>query len=186
MITLYTAATPNGYKVSIMLEETGLLYKTSVLQLEKLEQKKPGFLSLNPNGRIPVIVDHDLDDYVVIESGGILVYLVEKAGMLLPQNLKPHYEVLQWLKFQMANLGPMQGQSHVFYRYVPEKIPFAIGRYQREVRRLYEVLNIRLNQHEYLAREFSIADIFTSGSTGMTGQEFIWNDWILCSDGLIC
>ncbi len=161
MITLYTAPTPNGHKVSIALEELGLPYDMVVFDLMSLDQKKPEFLALNPNGRIPTIVDHDNEDFVVIESGAILIYLAEKTGKLLPQNPKQRSEALQWLMFQMGGVGPMQGQAHVFYRYAPEKIPYAIERYQKETRRLYEVLNTRLEGREYLADEYSIADIAT-------------------------
>jgi len=144
-----------------MLEECGLPYTTRHISLSAREQKEPWFLELNPNGRIPVIVDHDADDFVVFESGAILVYLAEMTGRLLPTESKAHSCVLQWLMLQMGGLGPMQGQAHVFYRYAPEKIPWAIRRYQSETRRLYEVLNHRLEDHRYLAGDLSIADIAT-------------------------
>ncbi|QFI55017.1 glutathione S-transferase family protein [Aeromonas simiae] len=161
MIDLYTAATPNGFKVSIALEELGLPYNVIPLDLSALEQKKPEFLAINPNGRIPAIVDRDNDDFAVFESGAILIYLAEKSGKLLPQDPKRCSQALQWLMFQMGGVGPMMGQANVFYRYFPEKIPAAIERYQKEGRRLFEVLDGHLAHHEYLADEFSIADIAT-------------------------
>ena len=161
MIELLTAATPNGLKASIMLEEVGLPYEVRRIDLRALEQKQDGFLKLNPNGRIPVIVDHDADDFVVFESGAILVYLAEKTGKLLPADAKGRSIALQWLMFQMGGVGPMMGQANVFFRYAPEKIPYAIERYQRESRRLIEVLDRRLGAAEYLAGEYSIADIAT-------------------------
>ncbi|MBI4517511.1 MAG: glutathione S-transferase N-terminal domain-containing protein [Deltaproteobacteria bacterium] len=161
MIDLYTANTPNGWKVSIMLEELGLPYNVRALRLHENEQKEPWYLALNPNGRIPTIVDHDNDDLVVFESGAILIYLAEKTGRLLPSDPKQRSEVLQWLMFQMAGVGPMQGQAHVFFRYAPQQIEYAIKRYQDETTRLYRVLDTRLRDHEYLAGEYSIADIAT-------------------------
>ena len=159
MITLYTAGTPNGRKISIMLEEIGLDYTVVALNLRESEQRENWFLEINPNGRIPAIVDHNNDDLNVFESGAILLYLAEKTTKLLPSDEKERSTVIQWLMFQMGGIGPMQGQANVFYRYAPEKIDYAIGRYQREVRRLYEVLNTQLEEHEYLAGEYSIADI---------------------------
>jgi len=159
MITLYTAGTPNGHKISIMLEEIGLDYAVVALNLRKSEQRENWFLKINPNGRIPAIVDHSNNDLSVFESGAILLYLAEKTAKLLPSDEKERSTVIQWLMFQMGGIGPMQGQANVFYRYAPEKIDYAIGRYQREVRRLYEVLNVQLEEHEYLAGEYSIADI---------------------------
>ena len=159
MIDLYTSNTPNGYKVSIMLEEIKLPYNVIAVDLVKKEQKKAGYLKLNPNGRIPTIVDRENENFVVFESGAILIYLAEKTGQLLPVNPVKRSKVLQWLMFQMGGIGPMQGQAHVFYRYAPEKIEYAIGRYQRETRRLYEVLDRQLKDNPYLAGEFSIADI---------------------------
>lgn len=161
MIDLYTAATPNGHKVSIALEELGLPYQLHVLSFDQQQQKAPEFLQINPNGRIPAIVDRDNDDFAVFESGAILHYLAEKTGKLLPVDAKGRSVALQWLMFQMGGVGPMQGQANVFYRYFPEKIPAVIRRYQNETRRLYEVLNARLEQVEYLAGEYSIADIAT-------------------------
>lgn len=159
MIELLTASTPNGHKASIVLEELGLDYEVRAISFEKKEQKEPWYLELNPNGRIPTIIDRDEDDFVVFESGAILVYLAEKTGRLLPTDGKGRSRAMQWLMFQMGGLGPMMGQANVFFRYAPEKIPYAIGRYQREVRRLLEVLDGRLTQNEYLAGDYSIADI---------------------------
>lgn len=161
MIDLYTAATPNGHKISIALEELGLDYETHVLSFDKQEQKAPEFLKINPNGRIPAIVDRDNDNFAVFESGAILLYLAEKTGRLLPADVKGRSTVIQWLMFQMGGVGPMQGQANVFYRYFPEKLPSAIERYQHETRRLYQVLDGRLAQVEYLAGDYSIADIAT-------------------------
>jgi glutathione S-transferase/GST-like protein len=159
MIDLYTAATPNGHKVSIALEELGLPYALKVLDLSKGEQKTPGFLAINPNGRIPAIVDHDLDGFAVFESGACLVYLAEKTGQLMPTDVKGRSLVMQWLMFQMGGIGPMMGQANVFFRYFPEKIPAVIDRYQGESKRLFRVLDARLKDHEYLAGDYSIADI---------------------------
>jgi GST-like protein len=161
MIELYSATTPNGYKASIMLEETGLPYRVRPIKLGEKEQKQDWYLRLNPNGRIPTIVDHDNGDFVVFESGAILIYLAEKSGMFLPSEPRQRSRVLQWLMFQMAGIGPMQGQANVFYRYAPEKIPYAIKRYQDETRRLYEVLEGQLQGREYLVDELSIADFAT-------------------------
>src|SRR5215471_15851960 len=159
MIELFTAATPNGWKAAIALEELGLEYRVRRIALDKKEQKEPWYLKLNPNGRIPTIVDHDNGDFAVFESGAILIYLAEKARRLMPADVKGRSLVIQWLMFQMGGIGPMMGQANVFFRYAPEKIPFAIDRYHRECRRLFEVLNTRLAEHEYLAGEYSIADI---------------------------
>ncbi|NBF01340.1 glutathione S-transferase [Pseudomonas sp. Fl5BN2] len=161
MIDLYTAATPNGHKVSILLEELGLPYTVYALSFDKREQKAPAFLKINPNGRIPAIVDRDNGDFAVFESGAILVYLAELSGQLLPADPKGRSIVMQWLMFQMGGIGPMQGQANVFFRYFPEKLQGAIDRYQHETRRLYEVLDTRLQQADYLAGDYSIADIAT-------------------------
>ncbi|HSD11732.1 MAG TPA: glutathione S-transferase family protein, partial [Candidatus Binatia bacterium] len=136
-------------------------YTVKPIRLEKLEQKQGWYLELNPNGRIPTIVDHDEGGFAVFESGAILVYLAEKTGQLMPRDLKGRSVVIQWLMFQMGGIGPMQGQANVFYRYAPEKIPYAINRYQKETKRLYQVLDHRLADHEYLAGDYSIADIAT-------------------------
>ncbi len=161
MIELYTSPTPNGYKVSIMLEEIGAEYSVHPIDLAKGEQKTPEFLAMNPNGRIPVIVDRDNDDFVVFESGAILIYLAEKSGQLLPREERARSQVLQWLMFQMGGVGPMMGQANVFFRYFPEKIPAAINRYQHEGRRLLSVLDGQLAGRDYLCDEYSIADIAT-------------------------
>ncbi|MDP3254002.1 MAG: glutathione S-transferase N-terminal domain-containing protein [Hydrogenophaga sp.] len=159
MIDLYTAATPNGHKVSIALEELGLPYTLKVIDLTAGEQRTPAFLALNPNGRIPAIVDREADDFAVFESGACLIYLAEKTGRLMPTDAKGRSRVLQWLMFQMGGIGPMMGQANVFFRYFPEKIPAAIDRYQGECKRLFRVLDGHLQQHEYLAGDYSIADI---------------------------
>jgi glutathione S-transferase len=159
MIELFTAATPNGWKASITLEELALPYKVRPISFDKREQKEPWYLKINPNGRIPTIVDHDNGGFAVFESGALMIYLAEKAGKLLPRDVKGRSLVIQWLMFQMGGIGPMMGQANVFYRYAPERIPYAIDRYQREVRRLFEVLNTQLADHEYLAGDYSIADI---------------------------
>lgn len=159
MIDLYTAATPNGHKVSIALEELDLAYQLHVLDLGKNEPKAPWFLKISPNGRIPAIVDQDAENFAVFESGAILIYLAEKTGQLMPTAAKGRSQVLQWLMFQMGGIGPMMGQANVFYRYFPEKIPAAIDRYQGEVKRLLRVLDTQLAAHEYLAGDYSIADI---------------------------
>ena len=164
MYTLYTAATPNGHKISIALEELALPYEVRGVDLSALEQKQPWFLELNPNGRIPVLVDHGADDqgtddFTVFESGAILLYLAEASGQLLGDGPRARFEVVQWLMFQMGGIGPMMGQANVFGRYAPEPIPFAIERYARECRRLFEVLENRLEGREYLVGSYSIADI---------------------------
>ena len=159
MIDLYTAPTPNGWKAAVTLEELALPYETHFVNIAEGEQKKPEFLAINPNGRIPAIVDREADDFAVFESGAIMIYLAEKTGRLLPTDPKGRSLVLQWLMFQMGGVGPMMGQANVFYRYFPEKIQPVIDRYQNEGRRLFEVLNARLADHEWLAGDFSIADI---------------------------
>ena len=159
MIDLYSAATPNGYKASITLEELELPYELHWLKLSDGDQKQPWFLKINPNGKIPAIVDRDAGDFAVFESGAILIYLAEKAGRLMPTDARGRSEVIQWLMFQMGGLGPMMGQANVFYRYFPEKLQGAIDRYQHESRRLLTVLDGRLADHEYLAGDYSIADI---------------------------
>jgi GSH-dependent disulfide-bond oxidoreductase len=159
MIDLYSAATPNGHKVSIALEELELPYELHHLKLGKMEQKEDWFLKINPNGRIPAIVDRDEDDFAVFESGAILVYLAEKTGKLMPSDMKGRSQVMQWLMFQMGGIGPMMGQANAFYRYWHEVYQPAISRYQNESRRLFEVLELRLRDNEYLARDYSIADI---------------------------
>jgi GST-like protein len=159
MIDLYTAATPNGHKISIALEELALPYEMHVLDLAAKQQKAPWFLTINPNGRIPAIIDRDESNFAVFESGAILIYLAEKTGKLLAQDLKGRSLALQWLMFQMGGIGPMMGQANVFFRYFPERIQPAIDRYQGEVKRLFRVLDGQLADHEYLAGDYSIADI---------------------------
>jgi glutathione S-transferase len=159
MIDLYTSPTPNGWKASVTLEELELPYETHAIDLSKLAQKDEWFLKLNPNGRIPVIVDRDAADFAVFETGAIMIYLAEKTGRLLPSDARGRSQVMQWLMFQMGGIGPMMGQANVFFRYFPEKIQPAIDRYQNECRRLFEVLERRLGESEWLADEFSIADI---------------------------
>ena len=159
MIDLYTAPTPNGWKASVTLEELELPYETHALNLSKNEQKQEWYLAINPNGRIPAIVDRDAGDLAVFESGAVMLYLAEKAGRLLPADRPGRTRVIQWLMFQMGGVGPMMGQANVFFRYFPEKLQAAIDRYQHESRRLFEVLERRLGESEWLADEFSIADI---------------------------
>lgn len=163
MIELLTAGTPNGHKVSIALEELGLEYSVRAIDLGAKQQKAPEFLALNPNGRIPVIVDRapgfQDEPFVVFESGAILVYLSDKTGQLMPAAAAGRSVALQWLMFQMGGLGPMMGQANVFRHYAPERIPYAMERYTRETRRLLEVLDTRLAQVEYLAGDYSMADI---------------------------
>ena len=159
MIDLYTAPTPNGWKASVTLEELEIPYEVHPINLLAGEQRDPEYLKLNPNGRIPTIVDRDEDNFAVFESGAILIYLAEKAGRLLPADRKGRSRVIQWLMFQMGGIGPMMGQANVFFRYFPEKIQPAIDRYQNECRRLFEILDTRLGQSEWLADDYSIADI---------------------------
>ncbi len=160
MIELYTSPTPNGYKTSVALEELEIPYNVHVVNLMSGDQRKPEFLKLNPNGRIPVIVDTDNDNLAIMESGAQLIYLAEKAGRLLPSDVKGRSKVIQWLMFQMGGIGPMMGQANVFFRYWPgDPIQPAIDRYQNEGRRLFEVLETRLKDNEYLADDYSIADI---------------------------
>ncbi len=157
-LTLYTAATPNGYKVSVALEEMGVPYTVRRIDMQAGEQKQQWFLDICPNGRIPAIVD---DGFAVFESGAILMYLAEKTGMLMPSDMHGRSKVVQWLMFQMGGVGPMMGQANVFFRYFPEKIPAAIARYQGESRRLFTVIDAQLAKTEYLAGDYSIADIAT-------------------------
>ena len=159
MIDLYTAATPNGFKASVMLEEVGLDYTVDAIDLGAAEQKQDWFLKINPNGRIPAIVDRGADDFAVFESGAILVYLAEKTGQLMPTDVAGRSLVMQWLMFQMGGVGPMQGQANVFVRYFPEDLPSVKARYQNETMRLYGVLDTRLADNQWLAGDYSIADI---------------------------
>jgi GST-like protein len=155
-ITLYTAPTPNGWKVSIALEEMGLPYEMRVIDFAKNEQKDDWYVKLNPNGRIPTLVD---DGFALFESGAILIYLAEKTGQFLPSGVRERSRVIQWLMFQMSAVGPMMGQANVFLRYFPEKIQSAIDRYQREVTRLFGILDTQLATHEYITGGYSIADM---------------------------
>lgn len=159
MITLYTSATPNGRKISVALEELALEYKVKDINLTKNVQKEDWYLKINPNGKIPAIIDHDADEITIFESGAILIYLAEKTGRLLPNDTVNRFNVMQWLCLQIGGVGPMQGQANVFYRYMENKIPEATSRYQNETNRLYELLDKQLAQNEYLAGELSIADI---------------------------
>ena len=156
MLELYTAATPNGWKVAMALEEMELDYELRPVNLSKGEQHTPEFLAICPNGRIPAIVD---DGFAVFESGAILIYLAEKTGKLMPSDPERRSQVIQWVMFQMAGIGPMQGQAVVFVRYFPEDVPQARNRYINETRRLYEVLDKRLEGREWIVDDFSIADI---------------------------
>ena len=155
-IKLYTAATPNGWKISIALEELGLPYEVRVIDFAAQEQKADWYVKLNPNGRIPTLDD---DGFIMFESGAILIYLAEKTGKFLPEDAHGRSHVIQWLMFQMSGIGPMMGQANVFLRYFPEKIPPVIERYQREVTRLFGILDRQLASHEYIAGEYSIADM---------------------------
>ena len=159
MIHLYTSSTPNGHKVSCMLEAIKMPYEIHSVNLGEGDQRKPDFLKISPNGRIPAIVDTDNDDLSIFESGAIMLYLAEKSGKLIPSDIKGRAKVIEWLMFQMGGIGPMMGQANVFSRYFPEKIQPAIDRYQNESRRLFEVLDMQLSKNEWLAGEYSIADI---------------------------
>ncbi len=162
MIDLYTWTTPNGYKASIMLEETGLAYKVFAVDIGRGDQFKPDFLEISPNNKIPAIVDHqgpDGDPFALFESGAILVYLAEKTGLFMPAGAKGRHRVMEWLMFQMGGIGPMLGQAHHFRHYAPEKIAYAVDRYTNEAGRLYGVMDRRLGEAEYLAGDYSIADM---------------------------
>src|SRR5581483_9837657 len=163
MIDLYYWTTPNGHKVTIYLEETGLPYQIHPVNINRGEQFKPDFLAISPNNRIPAILDQKPADggkpVSVFESGAILLYLADKTGKLIPSDLRGRVEVLQWLFWQMGGLGPMAGQNHHFSGYAPEKLPYAIDRYVKETGRLYAVLNKRLADREFIAGAYSIADI---------------------------
>jgi GSH-dependent disulfide-bond oxidoreductase len=163
MIQLYTLGTPNGKKASIMLEETGLPYNVHPVDISQGDQLKPDYLAINPNNKIPAIIDEDGPDgkpFTLFESGAILLYLAEKSGKLWPTGMRQRYTVIQWLMFQMGGVGPMFGQANYFYR-LEEKVPYAIERFHKEARRLYNVLDQELGSKEYLAGEYSIADIAT-------------------------
>ena len=164
MIDLYTWTTPNGRKISIMLEELGLPYRVHAINIGKDDQFKPEYIKINPNSKIPSIVDPagpDGKPIAMMESGAILVYLADKTGKLLAKGGRARYEALQWLMFQMGGVGPMFGQTHHFLRAAKEQVPYAIERYGKETRRLYGVLNDHLKDHACLAGEYSIADIAT-------------------------
>ncbi len=164
MIDLYTWTTPNGRKVSIMLEECGLPYNVHPINIGKNDQFTPEFIAISPNSKIPAIVDSEGPDgkpYAMMESGAILLYLADKTGKFLSQSARGKYDAMQWLMFQMGGVGPMFGQVHHYLRAAKEPVPYAIERYTRETQRLYGVLNDRLKNHEHLADEYSIADIAT-------------------------
>jgi len=158
MIELYTAPTPNGHKVSCTLEALKMEYKAILVNLGEGDQKKPDFLKISPNGRIPAIIDTD-NKLSIFESGAIMIYLADKANKLISSDPIKRAKVTEWLMFQMGGVGPMMGQANVFFRYFPEKIQPAIDRYQNESRRLFEVLDTHLKDNEWLAQEYSIADI---------------------------
>jgi GST-like protein len=158
MIKLYTAPTPNGHKISCLLEALQMDYEAILVNLSEGEQFKPNFLKISPNGRIPAIVDTE-NNLSIFESGAIMIYLADKAGKLIAQDTAKRYKVMEWLMFQMGGIGPMMGQANVFYRYFPEKLQPAIDRYQNEGRRLFEVLDKQLKDNEWLAGDYSIADI---------------------------
>ncbi len=162
MIDLHTWPTPNGHKVHIMLEETGLAYRVIPVDIGRGDQFNPAFLAISPNNRMPAIVDHDGPDNAAIsifESGAILVYLAEKTGRFMPRDIRGRTLVMQWLMFQMGGIGPMFGQCHHFRNYAPEPIAYAIDRYTSETGRLYRVLDKRLTEADYLAGDYSIADM---------------------------
>ncbi len=162
MIDLYSWATPNGHKIHIMLEETGLEYNLHAVDIGRGEQFEPAFLAISPNNRIPALVDSDGPDgepISIFESGAILLYLAEKSGKFIPKNRRGHYEVMQWLMWQMGGIGPMLGQVHHFRAYAPEKIAYAIDRYTNEAKRLYGVLDRRLADRPFVAGDYSIADM---------------------------
>ncbi|WP_413200229.1 glutathione binding-like protein [Nostoc piscinale] len=163
MIELYYWTTPNGHKITIFLEEAEIPYKIVPINIGAGDQFQPDFLKISPNNRIPAIVDHEPADggapVSIFESGAILLYLAEKTGKLIPADFRKRVEVLQWLFWQMAGLGPMAGQNHHFSSYAPEKIEYAINRYVNETGRLYAVLNKQLADKEFIAGDYSIADI---------------------------
>ena len=164
MIDLYTWPTPNGFKASIMLEEVGLPYNVIAVNIGAGDQFDPEYLKINPNNKMPSIVDHDGPGgapYSMFESGAILMYLAEKSGRLMPSDVAGRYLVVQWLMFQMAHVGPMLGQAHHFRQYATEKLPYAVDRYTNEAGRIYAVLDRRLGEVEYLTGDYSIADIAT-------------------------
>lgn len=157
---LYTFTTPNGRKVSIALEELGLAYNVRKIDITKGEQFTPEYIAINPNSKIPALVDRD-DNTTIFESGAILLYLAEKTGQFLPSDRQQRFQVIEWLMFQMASVGPMFGQYNHFNHYAPEKIPYAIDRYQKETLRLYGVLDRQLDLGEFICGDYSIADMAT-------------------------
>ena len=164
MLHLYYWPTPNGHKISIMLEETGVPYDVQPVNVLRGDQFKPDYLKINPNNKIPTLIDDDGPQgvpYVIFESGAILMYLAEKTGRFMPSGMRARYEVIQWLSFQTAGVGPMFGQCGHFLRYAPEKFPYSVDRYLSETHRLYRVMDKRLGEAEYLAGDYSIADIAT-------------------------
>ncbi|MGI9437785.1 MAG: glutathione S-transferase family protein [Geminicoccaceae bacterium] len=172
MIDLYTWSTPNGRKVSIMLEEVGLPYEVHAIDITADDQFKPEFLAISPNNKIPGIVDRD-NGYKMFESGAILIYLAEKTGKLMPSDQLARMDVMQWLMFQMGGVGPMFGQTHHFHRFAKEKIPYAVNRYVGETKRLYGVMDKQLGENAYLAGDdYSIADV----ATWPWVSRFEWHD----------
>ena len=161
MIDVYFWPTGNGKKITIMLEECGLPYRVIPVNINKGDQHSPGYLHINPNGRMPAIIDQDAKPgpVTVFESGAILQYLAEKSGQLLPMDTAGRYRVLEWVYWQVGGLGPMAGQAHHFLRYAPQKVEYAMHRFRSEVTRLYTVMERQLATHEYLAGDYSIADI---------------------------
>lgn len=162
MIHLFSWPTPNGIKVQVMLEETGLPYRVTGIDITQGDQFKPSFLKISPNNKMPAIIDEKGPGgkpMPVFESGAILMYLAEKSGKFMPKQTRRRYEVIQWLMFQMGTVGPMLGQANFFRKYCPVKVPYALKRYTNEAARLYNVLDNRLAKHEYLADKYSIADI---------------------------
>lgn len=160
MIDLYTFTTPNGRKPSVMLEEVGLPYNIHKIDITKGEQFTPEYVKINPNSKIPAIIDRETG-ITVFESGAILIYLAEKTGKFLPADTQARFQVLEWLMFQMASVGPMFGQLNHFKRFAPEKIPYAVERYEKETLRLYSVLDKQLADREFICGDYSIADIAT-------------------------
>jgi GSH-dependent disulfide-bond oxidoreductase len=160
MISLYTFTTPNGRKASVMLEEVGLPYTVHVIDIRKGDQHTPDYEAINPNGKIPAIVDSDTG-MRVFESGAILIYLAEKTGKFLPVDQQQRFQVLEWLMWQMGGVGPMLGQLNHFRKFASEQIPYAIDRYETETLRLYSVLDKQLQDKEYICGDYSIADIAT-------------------------
>jgi GSH-dependent disulfide-bond oxidoreductase len=162
MIDIYFWPTPNGYKITVMCEEAGLKYNIIPVNIGAGDQFKPEFLKISPNNRMPAIIDPDGPDgkpIAIFESGAILMYLAEKTGKLMPSDTRGKYNVIQWLMFQMASVGPMLGQAHHFRVYAPEKLEYAINRYTNEAKRIYNVIDKQLSQTPYIAGEYSIADI---------------------------